>query len=75
MQDLLSSSPTIMVNNNICAFGDYRHSAIMCPFCKHKDRVRPNTLPKNFEIVSMLSHYPTLPPNQVRSFILCLLFN
>lgn len=39
-------------------------NGILCPFCKYFSQVRPHTLPKNYDIVLMLSHYPQLPPNQ-----------
>ena len=42
-----------------------KHSHIKCPFCKRVDHVRPNTLPKNFDMVCMIPHYPKLPPNHV----------
>jgi hypothetical protein len=38
---------------------------VLCPFCNCVDRERPNELPKNYDLISMLHHYPQLPPNQV----------
>lgn len=40
-----------------------KRSAIICPFCNSSVRAQPKTLPKNFDIISMLPHYPKLPPN------------
>jgi hypothetical protein len=37
---------------------------LLCPFCKSTDRTHPKNLPKNFDIVNMVPHYPNLPPNQ-----------
>lgn len=41
-----------------------KKNAILCPFCKYIDNMRPCALPKNYDIVLMLPHYPRLPPNQ-----------
>jgi hypothetical protein len=42
-----------------------QRNVLMCPFCKCTDRVQPTSLPKNFDMISMIHHYPSLPPNQV----------
>ena len=44
-----------------------QRSTLLCPFCKSSDRTNPKNLPKNFDIVHMLPHYPNLPPSQVSS--------
>ena len=42
-----------------------KRNAIKCPFCNCSVNAHPKTLPNNFDIISMLPHYPNLPPNQV----------
>lgn len=41
-----------------------QRQVLLCPFCKSTDRTHPRNLPKNFDIVNMVPHYPNLPPNQ-----------
>lgn len=45
----------------------HKRNAIICPFCNCSVHAQPKTLSKNFDIISMLPHYPKLPPNQVSS--------
>lgn len=41
-----------------------KRSGMVCPFCNCAVHGQPKTLPKNFDIIGMIPHYPKLPANQ-----------